>query len=49
MNNKFFIHKITLYHQEKDESIKVFYFDGKNLPKVYFRHNKKANVIDKRN
>lgn len=41
--SNFFIHKITVYHYDKDtESYTIEHFD-----KVYFRHNKKVNVIDK--
>lgn len=44
MNKRFFIHSITIYHTNKnDESIKRMIFKG-----VYFRHNKKSNMIDKR-
>lgn len=39
----FFIHKITVFHFENDESVTKHIFN-----KVYFRHNKKSNVIDKR-
>ena len=42
MNNRFFIHQITVYHTEDDENYTVQYYD-----KVYFRHNKKTNLIDK--
>ena len=42
MNNRFFIHKITVYHTEDDEIFTTINFD-----KVYFRHNKKTNLIDK--
>lgn len=42
MNNKFFIHQITVYHTEDDEIFTRTHFD-----KVYFRHNKKTNLIDK--
>lgn len=45
----FFIHEITVFHLNEDENVKKIYFDGDNLPKVYFRHNEKINVIDKRN
>ena len=47
MNKKFFIHKITVYHTEDDENFEIIHFDGKKLPKVYFRHNKKTNLVDK--
>ena len=43
MNDRFFIHQITVYHTEDDENFTKIHFD-----KVYFRHNKKANLIDKR-
>lgn len=42
MNDKFFIHQITVYHTEDDETFTKMVFD-----KVYFRHNKKTNLIDK--
>ena len=42
MNDRFFIHKITVYHTEDDEIFTKLHFD-----KVYFRHNKKTNLVDK--
>lgn len=42
MNKKFFIHQITVYHFEDDESVSKIHFK-----QVYFRHNKKNNQIDK--
>lgn len=48
MSNKFFKDSITIYHLKDDEEIERIQFDGKKYPKVYFRHNKKANIIDKR-
>ena len=42
MNDRFFIHKITVYHTTDDENFTRTTFD-----KVYFRHNKKTNLIDK--
>ena len=42
MNNKFFIHQITIYHTTDDEE-----FTRKTFEKVYFRHNKKTNLVDK--
>ena len=39
----FFIHQITVYHFNNDETITRLEFG-----KVYFRHNKKTNLIDKR-
>lgn len=42
MNDRFFKHKITVYHTEDDEKFIRLPFD-----KVYFRHNKKANLVDK--
>lgn len=42
MNDKFFIHQITVYHTEDDENFTSLTFD-----KVYFRHNKKTNLVDK--
>lgn len=47
MNDRFFIHQITIYHTEDDENFTIQYYDGKDLPKVYFRHNKKTNKVDK--
>nr|DAO42282.1 MAG TPA: hypothetical protein [Caudoviricetes sp.] len=43
MNKRFFIHSITIYHLNNDETITRMTFK-----KVYFRHNKKSNMIDKR-
>lgn len=45
----FFIHNITVFHFDDEEKAKKIFFNGGNLPKVYFRHNEKVNVIDKRN
>ena len=42
MNDRFFIHQITVYHTEDDENFDIQHYD-----KVYFRHNKKTNLIDK--
>lgn len=42
MNDRFFIHEITVYHTDDDESFTKMTFD-----KVYFRHNKKTNLVDK--
>ena len=42
MNDRFFIHQITVYHTTDDENFTIETFD-----KVYFRHNKKANLVDK--
>lgn len=42
MNDRFFIHKITVYHTDNDEIFTRMTFD-----KVYFRHNKKTNLVDK--
>ena len=42
MNNRFFIHKITVYHTEDDTNFVIQHYD-----KVYFRHNKKINLVDK--
>lgn len=42
MNKKFFKDQITVYHIKEDETVSKFYFK-----KVYFRHNKKINQIDK--
>ena len=42
MNDRFFIHKITVYHTEDDKN-----FTRMTFVKVYFRHNKKTNLVDK--
>lgn len=42
MNKRFFIHQITVYHFDSDENISKIHFK-----KVYFRHDKKLNRIDK--
>ena len=42
MNDRFFIHQITVYHTTDDEI-----FTRKTFDKVYFRHNKKTNLVDK--
>lgn len=42
MNDRFFIHQITVYHTEDDEIFTRMAFN-----KVYFRHNKKTNLVDK--
>ena len=42
MNDRFFIHQITVYHTTDDENFKRLLFN-----KVYFRHNKKTNLVDK--
>ena len=42
MNKRFFIHSITIYHDNDDGTVTRTVFNG-----VYFRHNKKSNVIDK--
>ena len=42
MNDRFFIHQITVYHTEDDEIFTRLTFN-----KVYFRHNKKTNLVDK--
>lgn len=42
MNNRFFIHQITVYHTEDDENFTIQHYG-----KVYFRHNKKTNLVDK--
>lgn len=42
MNDRFFIHKITVYHINSDDTVIKIQFD-----KVYFRHNKKTNLVDK--
>ena len=38
----FFIHQITIYHTENGEI-----FTRMPFKQVYFRHNKKSNLIDK--
>ena len=48
-NKKFFKDEITIYNTlDEGETYTKLHFDGINLPKVYFRHNKKTNLIDKR-
>lgn len=42
MNDRFFIHQITVYHTTDDEQFTIQHYD-----KVYFRHNKKTNLVDK--
>lgn len=42
MSDLFFINKITIYHIEDEENPIIEHFD-----KVYFRHTRKVNVIDK--
>lgn len=42
MNDRFFIHQITVYHTTDDENFTIQHYD-----KVYFRHNKKTNLVDK--
>lgn len=42
MNDRFFIHQITVYHTEDDRNFTTIHFD-----RVYFRHNKKTNLVDK--
>lgn len=42
MNDRFFIHQITVYHINNDDTATRIQFD-----KVYFRHNKKTNLVDK--
>ena len=42
MNKRFFIHQITIYHFNYDESVTKSLFD-----EVYFRYNKKSGLIDK--
>lgn len=43
MNKRFFIHAVTIYHINDDDTVTRMVFK-----EVYFRHNKKTNVIDKR-
>lgn len=40
--SNFFIHNITVYHLTNDTATRI-QFEG-----VYFRHNKKTNLVDKR-
>ena len=47
MNNRFFIHQITVYHTEDDENFNIQHYNGTASPQVYFRHNKKTNLVDK--
>lgn len=49
MNKKFFKDEITIYHIDENDNTTIMHFDNKEYPKVYFRHNKKSNLIDKRN
>ena len=42
MNKRFFIHQITVYHATDEENYTKIHFN-----KVYFRHNKKTNLVDK--
>lgn len=42
MNNKFFKDKITVYHINDNDTVTRMHFK-----KVYFRHNKKTNLVDK--
>ena len=42
VNDRFFIHQITVYHTTDDENFTSLPFN-----KVYFRHNKKTNLVDK--
>lgn len=42
MNDRFFIHQISVYHTTDDENFIIQHYD-----KVYFRHNKKINLVDK--
>lgn len=42
MNDRFFIHKITVYNTADYENFIIQHYD-----KVYFRHNKKTNLVDK--
>lgn len=42
MSDKFFKDKITIYHINDDDTATRLQFD-----KVYFRHNKKTNLVDK--
>lgn len=42
MNTKFFKDEITVYHFDNSEIVTRIHFK-----QVYFRHNKKSNMIDK--
>ena len=42
VNMSFFIHQITLYHTNDEEN-----YSKSHFKQVYFRHNKKSNLIDK--
>lgn len=42
MNMRFFKDSITIYHIEDDKATSL------PFKQVYFRHNKKTNLIDKR-
>lgn len=42
MNDSFFIHQITVYHTSDDEN-----FTRQPFNNIYFRHNKKTNLVDK--
>lgn len=42
MNDRFFINQITVYHTTDDENFTIQHYN-----KVYFRHNKKTNQVDK--
>lgn len=42
MNDRFFKDKITVYHVNSDDTVSIEQFS-----KVYFRHNKKTNLVDK--
>lgn len=42
MNDSFFIHQITVYHTIDDEN-----FTRQPFNNIYFRHNKKTNLVDK--
>ena len=43
MNKRSFIHSITIYHVNNNDT-----FTRMDFKEVYFRHNKKSNMIDKR-
>ena len=42
MNKRFFIHSITIYHVNNNDT-----FTKMDFKEVYFRHNKKTNLVDK--
>ena len=47
MSKRFFKDSITLYHFEDEDNVSIVHFDAQEDNGVYFRHNKKSNLIDK--